>query len=104
MSLLREIKKRSRLVVPQVLGASLVAYFAYHTIEGDRGFWAWMHLKQAVAQKTQELQTVKAERDHLESKVVLLRPDSLDPDLLEERARIVLNYGQPNDYVIFRAR
>ena len=30
----------------------------------------------------------------------LLRPTSVDPDLLEERARTVLNLGQPDELVI----
>jgi hypothetical protein len=30
----------------------------------------------------------------------MLRPDSLDPDLLEERARAVLNLGHPDDRII----
>ncbi|MCZ4282059.1 septum formation initiator family protein [Kiloniella laminariae] len=102
MSLFREIHKRSRLVIPQVLGASLVAYFAYHTIEGERGFWSWMHLKQNLAVKTVEMQKVSEDLSRLESRVALLRPDNLDPDLLEERAREVLNFGRENDYVILQ--
>ncbi|OUS15599.1 septum formation initiator [Rhodospirillales bacterium 47_12_T64] len=104
MSLFREIHKRSRVVIPQVLGASLVAYFAYHTIEGERGIWAWIHLKQNLAVKQVEMHTTLDERLGLESRVALLRPDNLDPDLLEERARDVLNYGRENDYVIIQKR
>ncbi|WP_419901572.1 FtsB family cell division protein [Kiloniella sp.] len=104
MSLFREIHKRSRFVIPQVLGASLVAYFAYHTIEGERGIWAWIHLKNDLAVKQAEMQVTLAERQKLEARVVLLRPDNLDPDLLEERARDVLNYGLENDYVVIQRR
>ena len=104
MSLFREIHKRSRAVIPQVLGASLVAYFAYHTIEGERGIWAWVHLKQDLAERQVEMQVTQAEREVLQSRVALLRPDNLDPDLLEERAREVLNYGRENDYVILQKR
>jgi cell division protein FtsB len=32
----------------------------------------------------------------------LLRPESLDPDMLEERARVLLNLAHPNDIVIMR--
>ncbi|MEH6632094.1 MAG: septum formation initiator family protein [Halopseudomonas aestusnigri] len=104
MSLFREIHKRSRLVIPQVLGASIVAYFAYHTIEGERGVWAWIHLKQDLTEKQIELQVTQQEKSSLESRVALLRPDNLDPDMLEERAREVLNYGRENEYVILQKR
>jgi hypothetical protein len=29
-----------------------------------------------------------------------MRPDHLDPDMLEERARLLLNYGRADDYLI----
>ena len=41
-----------------------------------------------------------AERTRLEHRVQLLRPDSLDPDLLEERARDMLNYGSDDELLI----
>ncbi|WP_299371957.1 septum formation initiator family protein [uncultured Kiloniella sp.] len=104
MSLFREIHKRSRVVIPQVLGASLVAYFAYHTIEGDRGVWAWIHLTQNLQAKQIEMVGVQGDRQELESRVALLRPDNLDPDLLEERARDVLNYGRENEYLVIKQR
>ena len=43
---------------------------------------------------------VAAERAVWERRVSLLRPTSVDPDLLEERARTVLNLGQPDELVI----
>ncbi len=101
MSLVREIRLRARNALPQVLAASFVAYFAYHAIQGERGLNAWVHL-------TSELQTANAlhqdlasQRQELEHRVNLLRRESLDPDLLEERARVVLNLGLPDEYVIF---
>jgi hypothetical protein len=30
----------------------------------------------------------------------LLKPDRIDPDMLEERARITLEYGNPNDVTL----
>jgi cell division protein FtsB len=41
-----------------------------------------------------------AQRAELERKVKLLRPDSLDPDMLEERAREVLNYTREDEVVV----
>ncbi|WP_343564720.1 FtsB family cell division protein [Kiloniella sp. b19] len=102
MSLVREIQKRSRVVVPQVLAAALVGYFAYHTIEGDRGFWSLLVLKQEVAEREAARDAVALKLERLGKRVALLRPENLDPDMLEERARIVLNYGRNEDLVFLR--
>ena len=43
MVLLREIKKRARHITGPVLAIAVFGYFAYHSIQGDRGLIAWMH-------------------------------------------------------------
>ena len=48
----------------------------------------------------QALETSRAERQSMERRVSLLEPGSLDPDMLEERARLMLNYGHVDDIVI----
>jgi len=101
MRLLREIRTRARQAAPQVLAACMVAYFAYHALHGDRGFYAWIMLKQERAQALATAETVAAERARLEHRVGLLRSDHLDPDLLEERAQATLNYGAADDHIIF---
>ena len=101
MRLLREIKVRARQAAPQVLAACMVAYFAYHALHGDRGFYAWIMLKQEKGQVEATAAAVAAERARLERRVGLLRSTHLDPDLLEERAQAILNYGAPGDHIIF---
>jgi cell division protein FtsB len=101
MRLLREIRIRARQAAPQVLAACMVAYFAYHALHGDRGFYAWIMLKQEKAQALATAEAVAAERATLEHRVSLLRREHLDPDLLEERAQAILNYGAESDHTIF---
>ena len=101
MRLLREIKVRARQAAPQVLAACMVAYFAYHALHGDRGFYAWIMLKQENGLVEATAAAVAAERARLERRVGLLRSTHLDPDLLEERAQAILNYGAPGDHIIF---
>ena len=43
----------------------------------------------------------RAEESRLERRVALLRRDNLDPDMLDERARVVLNFAAPGELVIF---
>ena len=99
MSLFREIQKRSRVVVPQLFAAAFVGYFVYHTVQGDRGFYSLVHLKQELAVTEARRDLIALKRATLEKKIALLRPESLDPDMLEERARVVLNYGRSGDRI-----
>ena len=98
MGFLHELRKRARQVAPQVLLACLAAYFGYHAVQGDRGMLAWHRLEQEISQAGALRDGLVAERRDLERKVSLLRPDNLDPDLLEERARLLLNYGYADDF------
>lgn len=100
MSIAWEIRSRARFILPRVLAVCTVVYFAYHTVEGDRGFLTWLSLKQELAQVQDAQGALRAQREELEARVSLLRPDNLDPDLLEERAREVLNYGRENELIV----
>ena len=44
MTLLYEMRKRARHVVGPVLAISVFGYFAYHSVQGDRGLIAWLQL------------------------------------------------------------
>lgn len=93
-----------RQVVGPMIGVSVVAYFAYHTVHGDRGLVALTHLQSEVARAQSTLDQVRGEREEMERRASQLRPDNLDPDLLEERARDVLNQSHPDDMVILLPR
>jgi cell division protein FtsB len=103
MLVLTAIRQRARLIIGPILGISLVGYFAYHLVQGDRGLIAWMRLSQEIREAKATLDEVEAERQPLARRVALLRPDHLDRDLLDERARATLNLVAPNEIVIFNA-
>ncbi len=100
MALLREIRLRARKIAPPVLAACVVAYFGYHALHGERGFPAWRELKGDLSQARATEARLADERARLARRVGLLRPDNLDPDLLEERANLLLGYGRDDDLVI----
>lgn len=100
MVILVELRRRARQIAFPVIAASLLGYFLYHAVQGDRGLIAWMVLSQKIDKAKATLAELSAERATLERRVDLLRPQSLDPDLLEERARLVLDFSHPNDLVI----
>jgi cell division protein FtsB len=102
MVFIAEIRKRARFVAGPVLGISLAAYFAYHLVEGERGLIAWHRLSQQLKEAKTTQAEVRADRNALDRRVGLLRPEHLDRDMLDERARETLNLAGPNDIVILR--
>ena len=104
MGLFQEMRARARYVIGPVLGVCAVGYFAFHVVHCDRGLIAWWDIKQRVAAAKQTLAVAHAERETLERRVRLMNPGSLDSDMLEERARLMLNYGYPNDIIILEPK
>ena len=102
MILLRELRRRARVIVGPVLGMALTGYFAYNLVEGDRGFIAWTRLSQEIRAENDRLDALRAERAALKLKVSVLSPGHIDPDLLDERVRATLNLVAPNELVIMR--
>jgi cell division protein FtsB len=102
MVIVAELKKRARHVVAPVLGACLMGYFGYHLVQGERGLLAWFRLSDALREAEADGRVVRQERDGLERRVALLRPDSLDRDLLDERARATLNVALPNEIILLK--
>jgi cell division protein FtsB len=91
-------------VVLQTLGlyvaaALLVGYFWIHAHSGKHGLQAQLELVDQETVLSSELARLKAERAAWEHRVTLLRPGTIDPDLLDERARAQLNFVHPRDLV-----
>ncbi|MGE0713986.1 MAG: septum formation initiator family protein [Alphaproteobacteria bacterium] len=91
-----------RVAIAPAIGVGLIAYFGYHLAHGDRGLVAWRELSQRIEQTETVARRVAQERAELERRVALLRPDSLDRDMLDERARSILNLAHPDDVVILK--
>lgn len=95
---------RARRRITQILGpvfaAAVVAYFAYYTVEGERGLLALTRLQAQAGEAELAYQAVKAEREALEFRVTSLRPDSLDVDRLDERTRTLLNDSRHDELII----
>jgi cell division protein FtsB len=81
----------------------VLGYFAYHAVEGDYGLFALGKLQERSAELEAELAAVRGERQRMMSHVALMRPESLDPDMIDERAREALNMADAKDIVIFLA-
>lgn len=86
------------------MAALMIGYFGFHAFTGNRGLKAKHDIDQQMAQLTAELDRLKAERAQWRRRVSLLRSDRIDPDMLDERARTLLNYVHPNDVTMILKR
>lgn len=100
--MIRKAQKASRRVVlaASAIGGLATGYFVWHAVGGDKGLGALSSLAGENAALAREAAGIRKEREALEHRAKLLRSGSLDPDMLEERARAVLNFSEPRDIVI----
>ena len=97
-------RKRFRTVLNALalysIAALVIGYFGVNAYSGNHGLRAKQDLDQQIEQLGAELGSLKAERANWERRVVLLKPESIDPDMLDERARALLNYADPRDLTL----
>jgi cell division protein FtsB len=87
-----------------VLALGAAGYFGYHLQIGDHGLKARADLEGRKQVLEGELAGLKEVRQRLERDVSLLRPESLDPDMLDERARAILNLAHSDDLIMLKRR
>ncbi len=101
---LEKLNDRVRPLAGPLMVAVVLAYFSFHAIQGERGILTWLQLSHQIERTQQALAASRAEESRLGKRVALLRRDNLDPDMLDERARMVLNLARPGELVIFLDR
>jgi cell division protein FtsB len=87
-----------------VLAALLIGYFGVNAYTGDHGLRAREELDRQIGSLTSQIAEATAERESWERRVKLLKSDSVDPDMLDERARSLLDYADPRDLVLIRKK
>jgi cell division protein FtsB len=86
------------------VAASLIGYFAVQAFRGNYGLDARKGYEEDIARLSQERDALRATRAALERQVALLRPESIDPDMVEELARRDLGFAGPHDLVMLNRR
>ncbi len=104
MAILREIRAKARQTLPPVIAVCVMGYFGYHSVQGDRGVLAYLRLQDELAKAEILEAQLSSQRQHLERQVELLNRKGLDLDLLGERARLLLNYGLEDEYLVLLPR
>ena len=99
--LVSPVPARLRRLAMPIIAAAYLGYFGFHTFQGSYGVLAMARLTTEAQQLQAELADLNAQKNELERKAALLRPESLDPDMIDERARQSLNMLKANDFVIF---
>jgi cell division protein FtsB len=80
--------------------AAAVVYLGAHALTGRTGVGSTMELTEQETRLTRELAELQAERASLQNEVRRLRTDTLDLDLLEERARTAINAAHPDEILL----
>ena len=93
----RRLRSFLRAVGLYVGAALLIGYFGVNAYTGNHGLKAQKDIDQQIDDLSAELNQLKAEHSRWEHRVSLLKSQSLDPDMLEERARVLLNYVHPRE-------
>jgi len=83
-----------------LIGVCLCLYFSYHTVLGNRSIVRLYAVEKQIETLSLKSDEVSAEKDYFQKRVVMMRPGSVDKDLLEGRARSVLGYRRADEYVI----
>ncbi|HEY7581234.1 MAG TPA: septum formation initiator family protein [Acetobacteraceae bacterium] len=96
----REIKRRLKAVVAPLIFLSLVGYFGWNAVQGDRGLVAFAQRKELLAQAREDQARAQAELEAWERRVSGLRSRHIDADALDERARAMLNLADPSDVIV----
>jgi cell division protein FtsB len=83
-----------------VVAVLFIGYFGINAYTGKNGINARQEIEQQIADLAGELARVRGERLWWQRRVALLKSDRIDPDMLDERARELLNYLDPHEVTI----
>lgn len=85
-----------------IITIAVLSYFGFHAFHGEYGLIAEARLKNRSDNLSAILEELKDQRQVLEKRVTLLRPESLDTDMIDEQARKILHMAHPNEILIYR--
>jgi cell division protein FtsB len=100
LAFLKGVKRRAQALVLPTIFFALCGYFAHHAIHGTRGLMARDARNAEIVAARFVLAEAESERDAMERKVAGLRAEHLDRDMLEERARALLNVVAKEEIII----
>lgn len=91
-----KITKRSIL---NTLVFLVLLYFVFHSIYGSRGLIAYFKLHSELDHAKETLEMLRHDRLEIENRTKLLRPGSMDRDMLDEKVRSILGFSKESEKV-----
>ena len=96
----RRVRTILNTIALYTIAVLLIGYFGINAYTGDHGLRAKQDLDAQITQLTDELAALRAERANWERRVALLQSQSIDADMLDERARALLNCPDPRELTL----
>ncbi len=78
---------------------AVIGYVAFHVLKGDYAPTAIRDQERELLEAEARVAELQLRHDGLQQRVSGLSRTSLNLDLLDERARLILGWAGPNDYV-----
>lgn len=98
--LARALKRFFRAVIPPLLLAAVGLYFVWQSWRGELGLAAYRDRQRDLARAEAARQAAARELALWQARITALRADHLDPDLLDERVRALLNLAAPDEMIV----
>jgi cell division protein FtsB len=86
-----------------VMTALLIGYFGVNAYSGNLGLKAQEDIDRQIASLSGQLDRLKLEQAQWQRRVGLLKSDKLDPDMLDESARRLLDYVDDDELTLMLA-
>lgn len=83
-----------------ILFIAIVIYLLYHIMNGNRSIFVYLEKRNTIAKKLEKLNNMKEINLKLENKINRLQDNNIDPDLLDEQARLILGKSEKDDIVL----
>jgi cell division protein FtsB len=83
-----------------VMVALLIGYFGVNAVNGNRGLKAKQDIDRQIEALSADLTRLTVERTGWERRIALLKSGGIDPDMLDERARALLDYVHPDELTL----
>ena len=100
MAFFRDMKRAIRTTALPCVFIGVAVYFGANAIDGERGTRAAALRTDYLETRRSDLARAEAERDLWDRRVGALRSNRIDRDMLDERARAMLNLVDPDEVIV----
>lgn len=100
MQLGRLFRRAMNAVLPPALFLALTGYFGWQAMRGDHGIRSYDQQLHLLDEAQDAKKNAIAEQAAWRRRVAGLSENALNRDILDERARAMLNLAHPNDIVV----